>query len=261
MELKFTNYEYKDKKISFEIEKGTIYGITGQNSFDFLGVLSLKKLNKGILTINNEKITKDNINDYRRRISFISQNIETSQHNIFNIMIDHIKRHNLTIKNPIKKIKDSLRIVELDEELLTRNIEIISSSEKKQFQLALSLLSNPDIIILDEPLKCLDKSNEKKLIMLLQRLKEQFSKTIIINSDDSNILYKYTNNMLFIKNNEVLIEGPTNELYLRVDYLKRNKFDIPDIVEFTYIAKKKKQVKIDYHKDVRDIIKDIYKHI
>ena len=132
MELKFTNYEYKDKKISFEIEKGTIYGITGQNSFDFLEILSLKKLNKGILTINNEKITKDNINDYRRRISFISQNIETSQHNIFNIMIDHIKRHNLTIKNPIKKIKDSLRIVELDEELLTRNIETISSSEKKQ---------------------------------------------------------------------------------------------------------------------------------
>ena len=67
--------------------------------------------------------------------------------------------------------------------------------------------------------------------------------------------------MLFIKNNEILLSGPTNELYLRVDFLKRNKFDIPDIIEFTYLAKKKKQVKIDYHKDVRDIIKDIYKHI
>ena len=67
--------------------------------------------------------------------------------------------------------------------------------------------------------------------------------------------------MLFIKNNDILLSGPTNELYLRVDFLKRNKFDIPDIIEFTYITKKKKQVKIDYHKDVRDIIKDIYKHI
>lgn len=261
MELKFTNYEFKDKKISFEIEKGTIYGVTGQNGRDLLEIISLSKLNKGILTVNSEKITKDNINEYRRRISLVGQNIETSQHKILNIMVDHIKRHNLTIKNPIKKIKDSLKIVELAEDILEKNIETLSSSEKKLFQLALSLLSNPDIIILDEPIKCLDKSNEKKLIMLLQRLKEQFSKTIIIYSDDSNVLYKYTNNMLFVKNNEILLTGLTNELYLRVDFLKRNKFDIPDIVEFTYIAKKKKQVKIDYHKDVRDIIKDIYKHI
>ena len=261
MELKFTNYEFKEKKISFEIEKGTIYGITGQNSKELLEIIALNKLNKGILTINNEKVTKDNINEYRRRISLIGQDLETSQHKLLNIMIDHIKRHNLTIKDPIKKIKDSLKIVELPEDILSRNIETISSSEKKLFQLALSLLSNPDIIILDEPIKCLDKSNEKKLIMLLQRLKEQFSKTIIIYSDDSNTLYKYTSNMLFIKNNDILLSGPTNELYLRVDFLKRNKFDIPDIIEFTYLAKKKKQVKIDYHKDVRDIIKDIYKHI
>ena len=40
-----------------------------------------------------------------------------------------------------------------------------------------------------------------------------------------------------------------------------NKFSIPEIIEFTYLAKKKKSVKIDYHKDIRDIIKDIYKHV
>ena len=67
--------------------------------------------------------------------------------------------------------------------------------------------------------------------------------------------------MIFVKNNEILLQGATNDVYQRVDYLKRNKFDIPNIVEFTYIAKKKKKVKIDYHKDIRDIIKDIYKHV
>ena len=29
----------------------------------------------------------------------------------------------------------------------------------------------------------------------------------------------------------------------------------------TYLARKDKEVKIDYHKDIRDIIKDIYKHV
>ena len=48
---------------------------------------------------------------------------------------------------------------------------------------------------------------------------------------------------------------------INLKFLKRNKFDIPDIVMFTYKAKKDKKVKIDYHQDIRDIIKDIYKHV
>lgn len=261
MELRFINYEYKEKNISFEIEPGKIIGITGQNSSELLEVIALKTLHKGQLTINNTKVNKENIRGFRKKIVLINDSINSSQHNILNIMTDYIKRHNLIMKDPIKKITDSLRIVELEEKMLTRNIETLSSSEKKLFQIALCLLSNPEIIILDEPFKCLDKANEKKVIMLLQRLKDQFKKTIIIHSEDSNILYKYTNNMLFIKNDDIFLSGKTDELYLRVDYLKKNKFEIPDIVQFTYIAKKKYQVKIDYHKDVRDIIKDIYKHI
>lgn len=260
MEIKFINYEYKEKQISLSFDPNKIYGITGKNIKDLLPVISLKEINKGQLVINGEKITKENINDYRKKISLITT-LNSIHQRIYNIMIEFIQRNNLVIKDPIKKIRDSLKIVELDDSILNKNIYEISTSEKKLLLFAISLLSNPEVIIIDEPFKCLDKQNEKKLIMILQRLKEQFKKTIIILSEDSNILYKYTNEMIFMKNSEVLLTGKTEELYLRVDYLKRHKFDIPEIVEFTYIAKKEKNVKIDYHKDVRDIIKDIYKHI
>lgn len=261
MELKFINYTYKDKTISFDIPKNSIIGITGTSRDDFIPIIAIKTLNKGQLTINNEKINKDNIYEYRKKISVVDKNIKTHTNIVLDLMCEHIKRNNLTIKDPIKKIKDSLKIVEIQEEILDRPIYTLSQSEKKILQVAVSLLSNPNIIIFNEPFKCLDKHNEKKLIMLIQRLKEQFQKTIVIVSDDSNILYKYTTEMIFLKNDEIFLTGPTKEVYLRVDFLKRNKFEIPDIVEFTYIAKKKKEVKIDFHKDVRDIIKDIYKHI
>ena len=97
--------------------------------------------------------------------------------------------------------------------------------------------------------------------MLLQRLKEQFNINIVLLSTDQNTLHKYTDNMIFIKNNQVILEGPTTGVYQRVDFLKKNKFLIPEIIEFNYLAKKKKAAKIDYHKDIRDIIKDIYKHV
>lgn len=261
MELKFINYTYKEKNISFDIKKGLITGITGSNLDQFLELISLRQQNKGQLFINNIKINKDNIYEYKKRISVIEQNLLPKEPTVYSLMVAHIKRHNLTIKDPHKKIVDSLKIVELPEQILMREITYLSSSEKKLLQLAISLLSNPALLIFDEPFKDLDKHNVKKVIMLLQRLKEQFQKTIIILSNDSNILYKYTDEMIFLKNDDIFLNGPTNEVYLRVDFLKRNKFEIPDIVEFTYIAKKKKNVKIDYHKDVRDIIKDIYKHI
>lgn len=261
MELKFVNYTHKDKSLSFEIKKSTITGITGNQAEELIDLIALKELNKGQLLVDNIKVNKDNIYEYRRRISVIEKTFNYKEPTVLTLMIEYIKRHNLRIKEPLKKIKDSLKIVELPEEILLKETWILSSSEKKLLQLAISLLSNPSILILEEPFKELDKHNEKKVIMLLQRLKEQFQKAIVIVSNDSNILYKYTNEMIFIKNNDIFLTGSTNEVYLRVDYLKRNKFELPEIIEFTYIAKKKKNVKIDYHKDVRDIIKDIYKHI
>lgn len=261
MEIKFTNYEYNGKSINIEISDKKIIGVTGKNKEEFISLITLEKLNKGQLEINDIKINKDNIRGYKKKIVFIPLLISTSQTNVMNIMIDYIKRHNLQIKDPIKKIADSLRIVELEEDILKRHLTTLSLSEKKKLQIAVALLSNPEVFILEEPFKCLDKQQEKKLYMLFQRIKEQFKKNIIIVSEESDTLYKYTNEMYFIKNDNLVLSGDTKEEYVKVDLLKKHKFSIPEIVEFTYLAKKKKNVKIDYHQDVRDIIKDIYKHV
>lgn len=261
MEMKFIDYAYKENLLNIKILPATIIGITGPTKQGIIDIIRLKTINKGQIIIDGIKLTKEKINKYKKKITYVEKNFKSYHQNILNIMNDYIKRHNLIIKDPTKKIKDSLKIVGLEERILERDIKSISSSETKLLQISMCLLSNPEVIILDDTFKFLDKQNEKKLNLLIQRLKEQFKKTIIIVTEDSNILYKYTTEMVFIKNDEIFLSGPTNEVYLRVDNLKKNKFEIPDIVEFTYIAKKKKEVKIDYHKDVRDIIKDIYKHI
>ena len=172
-----------------------------------------------------------------------------------------IKYYKLTIKDPNKKILDSLKIVGLSNDYLEKNITSLSNSELKLIQLAISLLSNPDIILLDEPFINLDTKNEKKILVLLNKLKDHYKKTIVIASHDSNMLYKYTSKIIIIKNNKILIEGKTKEVYEKVAYLIRNKIEIPDIVMFTYKAKHDKNIHIDYHRDIRDLIKDIYKHV
>ena len=237
------------KEVSFEINSANITGIATSNHNEIISVLALENIDKVDVYLDNNKISLEEKDQLKQRISVIKE---------FNSLF-FIK----TVEDYMNYIikKDLLRIVGLDQAYLKREIETLSSSEKFELQLAVSLLSNPNILIFDNPFTYLDLQQEKKLIQLVTRLKEQFSKTIIFIDDNSDKLYKYTNKMLFIKNNEIILSAPTSEAYTRVDFLKKNRFKIPSIIQITYLAKKSKGTKIIYHKDVRDLIKDIYKHV
>lgn len=77
--------------------------------------------------------------------------------------------------------------------------------------------------------------------MLINKLKDNYHKTIVFATTNSETLYKYTDELILLKNNTIFLTGNTKEIYKRVDYLSKNNFEIPDIVLFTYKAKKKKR--------------------
>ncbi len=263
MEIKLQNIKADDWEFSTTLSSENIIGITGSEYEKLLEILRLEKLPEGNITINETEVTPENHLDIYKTISIIEKDLKKI--NYLNTIKEHmdyiINYYHLQIKNIEKKEKDSLKIMGLDESLLERNITTLSSSERKKVALAIGLLSNPDIIILDDPFKFLDNKSRKRMIMVLQKLKEQFHKLIIIGTQDVDCLYQYTNKMLFVKNRRIFLEAQTEEGYERVDYLKRNGFPVPERVLFTYKAIKKKKAKIEYHKDIRDIIKDVYKHI
>ena len=221
-----------------------------------------EKIITGILTDTEEEII-----DEIKRKSILKVGIVREEYlstnfliKVYEYMYYEIRRKRLILKNPKKKINDSLRIVGLDTTYLNRNINSLSSSERILIILAITLLSNPDIIILINLFKYLDKTREKDLIMLLEKIKDQYNKTIVLINDDSEIMYKYTK-YLIIKKNNLFIEDDTNKLLQRVDFLHKNNIKVPEIIELTHLIKKKKKIKLEYHKDVRDILKDIYKHV
>lgn len=216
----------------------------------------------GIITDTKEDIIESIKNKSIQKIVVVKEDYLSSNFliKVYEYMYYEIRRKRLILKNPKKKIDDSLRIVGLDDTYLNRNINSLSSSEKILVILAISLLSNPDIIILDDIFKYFDKVNEKRLSILLEKIRDLYGKTIILINDDNEILYKYTSKLI-IKKNNLFIEGDTNKLFQRVDFLHKNNIKVPEIIELTHLIKKKKKVKLEYHKDVRDILKDIYKHV
>ena len=261
MEVVFKNYKYKDNNLNFTIKEDEINGIVTDNIDEIVDIIKIKLKYNGKIIIDGETI-KDPIK-YKKRINIVPDEIDDDIHfqTVYSLLENELLKRKISPKNLEKKVEDSLKIVGLKDEILDRNIYTLSSYEKKFIQVAQALLSNPDLLILVEPFKILDRNNEKKLMMLLEKINEHYNKSIIIVDNNINYLYKYTNHLVIAMNNKILKEGNTIELLTNVDFLKKNKIDIPDIVEITYLAYKNKKIKIDYHKDIRDIIKDIYKHV
>ena len=259
MEIRIENPK---NTFNFTIKNKLINGVIGTNKEEFAYKINLSNRKKETILIDNKEVLPEELYLIKDKIKIVPQEIETFKYRfkVYEWMYEEIKRNELFLKDPKKKVLDSLKIVGLDIVYLYRNVNDLSASERKLIQIGIALMSNPELVILIEPFKDFDMKTEKRIISLLRVMKEQYDKTIVIISDDTNMLYNYADHLVIEKNNKILIEGNAKEILEETEFLKKHKIVVPEIVEFTYLAKKNK-AKIDYHRDVRDLIKDIYKHI
>ncbi len=261
MEIRLEDYVVNKKTYNLVIDDKDIVGIYLKEKNIFTDIISLKIFGSGNFYVENNLVTKNNFYNFQNKISFIKNNFENIYgiNNVYLYMKKFIKDKNLLFKDDDKKILGALKIVGLPRTIINKNLSILSKSELRLLSLSMELLLNPSMIILEEPFKVLDLKQEKKLFFLLNKLRENYNKKIIIISSNPNILYKYTSRMFFIKYGKVFKDEKTNIIYKDINFLTKNNFEIPEITLFTHKAVKYKKINLDYHKDVRDLIKDIYK--
>lgn len=199
------------------------------------GVISNKRLD---VKINASVFIDKSLKDYPYK--YILEVLETSE----------------TIK--LNKVKDLMKIFRLEEEFLNKEIKDLLPYEKRLLEYLIEMSKPFKYLIIEEPFLYLDLFYKKKIIKLF-RLLIKNKKGIIIVSNDSNLLLEITDNMVLINNNQVIIKETTINFFSNIKLLNKYKIDIPILSKFTYLAKKEK-IRISYHKDIRDLIKDVYKH-
>ena len=263
MEIILKNYSFLNRKINLTLKSNTIIGLTGPNKEKLIHLLSLNELESGTFLIGDNKVTKENIKVFRKRIGLVEQDIKRSFYHLTvkEFFLTEIKLKELTFSDTVKKLKDSLKIVGLNSTFLDKKLKELSALERKLVLIANMLLANPKVIIIEEPFLGIDLINEKRIMRLFLKLQEKYQKTLLFSSDNTEILYKYSKEVIILNNDGILLAGDTSSIFKEVEILQENNIKVPPIVEFTYLAKKNKHVKLDYHKDIRDIIKDIYKHV
>ena len=75
---------------------------------------------------------------------------------------------------------------------------------------------------------------------------------------DSNVIYPLCKKVLFVNNSDYYYDDITT--FKNKKLLKKYRVIMPNLVKFVELAKDKK-VKLKYSQDIRDLIKDVYKHV
>ena len=100
----------------------------------------------------------------------------------------------------------------------------------------------------------------KKVIKsLFYQIMRGTKKTIILGSQKSDIIYETCEKLLIFNNNSYIYDDIKNVI---CDKMILDKYQIkePDIVSFVRLARETK-LNINYTKDIRDLIKEVYKNV
>lgn len=192
------------ENVNFNLEKGKIYGLVGANgsgkSTLLKIILGLYK-SKGKVYINGYDVKKN----FKEAISKVSGVVDyVSLYEFLNAK-ENLRYFAYLYDVPVKRVDEVLDIVKLDgnDRKLVRYYSLVM---KQKLGIAISLLKDPDILILDEPTNGLDPKSISELRSTLKSFKD---KTIIISSHLISEIEKLSSDILFI--NKKTVSRITND--------------------------------------------------
>jgi len=205
---KFGKYKAIDN-VSFKLQKGDIYGLIGSNGAGKTTIMrlitQLSPLKVGTIELFEQKIDQ-------QALKHVGAIIETPAS--FNKLT---VKQNVTLAAIQRGINDKQRIIQiidfvgLDKKINTK-AEHLSLGQKQRLGLAIAILPEPDLLILDEPINGLDPSGIIEFRKLLLKLNQEKQITILISSHILTELYQVSTRFGFIYNGQLIKEITKQDL-------------------------------------------------
>ena len=187
--------------LNLDVERGKIISIIGPNG---CGKTTLFKM---ILKISNPSDGTVNIHGGVTPGFLIEELIPFERLSL----TDNLKAFSI-LSNTYGKNRSFNEIISASfcEKIKSKPFKQLSSGQKKKAMFALSLLNDPEVIILDEPFNSLDLKERIDIISSIRYLKESKNKTVMISSHDLTSLYDICDEFCFIKTVPLSTESTKN---------------------------------------------------
>lgn len=202
------NKRYRDTlvldNVNLSIEKGKIYALIGQNG---AGKTTLIRILTGLSFQSSgevELFSKKGIKELEKQRKRIGSLIEgptlySSMTAYENLEAERICR-GIPNKENIEKV---LKLVGMDK-VGRKKVKNFSLGMRQRLGIAMALLNNPELLILDEPINGLDPMGIIEIRDLIQNLNEKKGITIIISSHILSELYQLATNYIIIDKGRIL---------------------------------------------------------
>ena len=240
-----------DINISFYADRGII-GILGPNGAGKTTLLRIVSTvlqpSGGEILINNKNLYEFGINKYRRRIGYLPQ-----EFGVYRDLtpVQFLKRigylYGLKGNALENRVKFIIQMIDITD-FMHKPLSECSSGMIQRVGIAQSMLSDPDFLILDEPLVGLDPVERIGIMNILTRLSRE--KIINFSTHIVSAIESLCHSVIILKNGEVLADGVVDDLIHTIDGKVFETF-VPD-TEISAISEGYKVVKFrNEGKDVR----------
>ncbi|MDP9048488.1 MAG: ABC transporter ATP-binding protein [Bacteroidota bacterium] len=233
------------RSLSLQVPEGSIYGFLGPNgagkTTTIKLLLNLLQTQEGSIHVFEQELQKNRINILSQIGSLIEQ--PAIYHHLSGK--ENLLNRALLLQIPAKRVDEMLDLVHLTE-AAHKKAGQYSLGMKQRLGIALALLSDPKLLILDEPTNGLDPNGIIEVRELLIKLVTKHQKTVFISSHLLAEVERMATHVGIIHHGELLFQGSIGELESRskplvqveaknvadaANFLKRNDFTVIDVNE------------------------------
>ena len=199
--------------LSFEVEAGQVFGFLGQNgsgkSTTIRMLLSLIHPSSGSIELFGKSIQKN-------RASILEQVgaiIERPDLYPYLTATEHLQLFAKVRKQKVAAISITKTLEQVGLSHRSQDkVQTFSLGMKQRLGIAIALVHNPSLIILDEPTNGLDPQGIADIRSLIQYLAKEEGKTVFVSSHLLSEIEQVANQILIIHQGKKMVEGVTKEL-------------------------------------------------
>jgi phospholipid/cholesterol/gamma-HCH transport system ATP-binding protein len=224
--------------ISINVEVGenlVVFGRSGSGKSVLLKcIIGLMIPEAGEIFIENKNVLKlktSELNRVRKQIGFLFQSgaLYDSMSVRENLAFPLIRNFDFTLQEVETKVVNALKMVSL-EDAIDKMPSELSGGMKKRAALARSIITEPRLMLYDEPTTGLDPLTTKEISELILELQKKLNMTSIVVTHDLICANIIADRAIFLKDSKIKYEGTIEELTSSKDTFLRNFFSTETII-------------------------------